>query len=257
MNDLPSEIERDINAIREIIDNLGTSQWYYSGKENEKEALKKAVSDLRYHFEKFKRGTEEKIERYQISKIDSIINYLESNFYPYSSRTTFDKNTDLLSKIDEFRKIWPSIKAASETIRKLEISPELIQKLPKYVSDNIMEAVRCYESGCFTASAIMLGRAFEGSLQEKYRSVNNKEPKEPWKCPKCNHETEMRPMSLSKLIKWAKKEFSLPEEILKESNFTRWYRNISAHYTKDLSFDELDIKFIYNLLSKMMKKLFT
>ncbi len=71
------------------------------------------------------------------------------------------------------------------------------------VAEDFQLALACYSNELWKPAAVMMRRAYEDALTERYRKVEGREPEREATCPKCNTALGTRPLSITALHQWA------------------------------------------------------
>jgi len=71
------------------------------------------------------------------------------------------------------------------------------------VAEDFQLGVSCYANKLWKPAAVMVRRAYEGSLILKYQSVEGREPEKQATCQKCSTKLGTRPLSITDLHYWA------------------------------------------------------
>jgi hypothetical protein len=71
------------------------------------------------------------------------------------------------------------------------------------VAEDFQLGVSCYANKLWKPAAVMVRRAYEGSLTLKYQAIEGRDPEKQALCPKCSTKLGHRPLSITDLHYWA------------------------------------------------------
>jgi len=81
------------------------------------------------------------------------------------------------------------------------------------VAEDFQLGVSCYANKLWKPAAVMVRRAYEGSLILKYQSVEGRDPEKQGTCQKCSTKLGTRPLSITDLHYWAARKGFVREKM--------------------------------------------
>jgi hypothetical protein len=126
------------------------------------------------------------------------------------------------------------------------------------VAEDFELGVACYTGKLWKPAAVMIRRAYEGALIQRYRATEGREPEKEGTCPKCRSQFGKRPLSISDLHFWAVRQSLVREKMDGVSALLKDLGAGGAHPTKgaviDAETSEIIIKCGRVLLSDLYRR---
>lgn len=250
------------------------------GKMELLEHIEKISKELESLIESINKTIKAKYNKNYLKKVESIksnlhksLRILELILHKYSKLEEEKRVNEIILIIDnpeeQYKKVLEGLQNFQKFLIDLEVIVQNINvpsfEIPTQIPFNevrldLSEAIKDFDNGCFLSAQNMCRRAYEGALREKYKEIEEKEPRENFVCPSCRKIIRKNSeFSVTKLHKWAIEKKIIHEKLQNVGFLIPEIASGSAHppeepFPRDKQIAKLTIEATFALIIQIYSK---